>query len=211
MTRTAVTALGVALSAIFLVPLTQGAAITGTVTAGPGTTLSASSNLTFYVDVAGPVTFAPGVSGTSPGCSPIGSPTTWGCSFDINDRIQITGIDSAVISGTSTLGIPGNGGGTIVTSTICGGGPAQAGLLNCTNSFAPGIYSVSLNLSENIDTQKLLNSTAVAGTRSLSVTISGPGVLATPEPGTLGGVALALGTLYGFVRRVRRVSVNSLY
>jgi hypothetical protein len=202
------TAVAVVIASIFSLASTVGAAtITQTINAGPGTTLAANGVLTFYVDAPGLVTFAPGFPlGTSPSCTQSGA-GAWGCFFDINDRIVLqTGsiTDSAVTSGSAGLGTAG-GGNTIVTSTICSG-PAQIGFVNCTNNFSPGVYSVLLSLQEGIDTQKLVNSVAVSGTRSLSVTISGPTVLASPEPGSVGLLALALGSFYAVSRRrVRRV------
>jgi hypothetical protein len=194
------TALAVSAVAMFSLVSAAGAAtITQTINAGPGTTLAANGTLTFYVDAPGLVTFAPGFpQGASPGCTQSGA-GAWGCFFDINDRIVLAGAGSAVLSGSAGLGTAG-GGNTIVTSTICGG-PAQVGFVNCTSNFSPGVYSVLLSLRESVDIQQLVNSVAVPGTRSLSVTISGPTVLASPEPGGIGLVVLALGGFYALSRR----------
>ena len=80
--------------------------------------------------------------------------------------------------------------------------PATSGVPELHPNLSSGAYSVALSLNESID-PRLINATAVPATRSLSVTISGPTVLASPEPGSLGLVAFALGSLYGLSPRIR--------
>jgi hypothetical protein len=201
MERSSVAVFLFAVAGIMAPSTTSAGTIQSTASAGPGVSLSASITLTFYVDSPGPVTFAPSNGfGSTLGCIAEGA-GAWGCLYDVDDRIVLeTGsiTDRAVIQGFAGLGtLPSSN--NIESSTQCTG-LVRFGFYTCTDNFAPGAYSVLLSVNESIHTGRLINSVPFPGTASVSVTISGPTVLASPEPATMGTLALALGIISSLFR-----------